>query len=130
MQQQPKLGWVILYVEDIARSLDFYTAALGLTIRFRTDDYAELDTGATALAVCSRSALAATSTGLPAEQLVGNGMEITLVYDDPEAAFAHAVANGAVPRKAPELTPWGQWVSYVQDPDGHLVELASAVDAP
>ncbi len=43
------------------------------------------------------------------------------------AAYAAAIAGGATPVAEPETMSWGQVVSYVQDPDGHLVELATTV---
>lgn len=47
-----KLGYVILYVADVGQTVDFYEAAFGLKRRFvhESGQYAELETGATALA--------------------------------------------------------------------------------
>ena len=47
-----QFGYTILYVPDVPASLAFYQAAFGLNTRFLHDsgDFAELDTGATALA--------------------------------------------------------------------------------
>ena len=53
----PSLGYVILYVNDVAASLAFYEKAFGLARRFFHDDngkaYGELETGATRLAFAS-----------------------------------------------------------------------------
>jgi lactoylglutathione lyase len=53
------LGYVILFVKDVAASLAFYEKAFGLTKRFFHDDngkaYGELETGATRLAFVSWS---------------------------------------------------------------------------
>ena len=53
----PSLGYVILYVNDVAASLVFYEKAFGLTRHFFHDDngkaYGELETGATRLAFAS-----------------------------------------------------------------------------
>jgi uncharacterized glyoxalase superfamily protein PhnB len=53
------------------------------------------------------------------------GIELALVTDDVEAAFARAVAAGATPVKNPEVMPWGQTVSYVRDANGVLVEICT-----
>ena len=47
-----KLGYTILYVSDVAASLQFHERAFGLTRRFlhESGTYGELDTGATTLA--------------------------------------------------------------------------------
>jgi uncharacterized glyoxalase superfamily protein PhnB len=52
-------------------------------------------------------------------------MEIALVAEDVRAAFATAVAAGAVPLMPPKEKPWGQTVGYVRDLNGALVELCS-----
>ena len=52
-----KLGYVIVYVADVAASLAFYEAAFGLKRRMLTPegDYGELDTGATTLAFAAQA---------------------------------------------------------------------------
>jgi len=69
----------------------------------------------------------AEETGRPIEDLKTGAM--TLAQNHPteaavDAAFAHAVACGATPVRAPFKTDWGGYSSYVADPDGHLWELA------
>jgi catechol 2,3-dioxygenase-like lactoylglutathione lyase family enzyme len=48
--------YVILIVEDLDRALRFYVNVLGLQLGHRSGDYAQLDTGATRLALYTRSA--------------------------------------------------------------------------
>src|SRR5690242_3249171 len=52
-----KLGYAILFVNDVAASLAFYELAFGLARRFFNDDkgkaYGELETGAACLAFAS-----------------------------------------------------------------------------
>ena len=43
--------YVILIVADLDRALRFYTGVLGLRLGHRSGDYAQLDTGATRLAL-------------------------------------------------------------------------------
>ena len=56
-----RFGYTILYVSDVAASLDFYERALGQRRRFvhESGQYAELDTGPTALALAARELAAA-----------------------------------------------------------------------
>ena len=124
----PSLGWILLYVTDVPASVRFYTQAVGLAVRFADDagQYTEMETGATTFALCDRS-LAADSSGLalsPPTTPTGN---VTFVVDDVAAAFERAVAHGATAVLGPTVKPWGQTISYVRDPDGHLVELATSV---
>lgn len=126
----PSLGWVLVYVDDVATAVSHYVSAYGLAIRFEHEsgDYAELETGPTTLALCSRD-LASQSTGLDltAASTSAPSTSITLVYDDVPSAFIHAVEHGARAIHEPVSKPWGQVSSYVADCDGNLVELASAV---
>ena len=124
-----RLGYTILYVEDVRRAVAFYEAAFGLRPKFvhEAGDFAELDTGTTSLAFSSRALMR--SLGKTPQPPSPNApcFEIALVVDDVPAALAHAVRQGARLLQAPEVTSWGQTVAYVADPDGFTVELCTAV---
>lgn len=128
----PALGYVILYVNNVASSLAFYEQAFGLTRRFFHDDngkaYGELETGATRLAFASvaqanehvnQSVLAAAPDKAPL------GVEIALTTPDVAALFQRAVKAGAASVSEPATKPWGQTVAYVRDCSGFLVELCT-----
>ena len=57
MTSPPSLGYVILYVNDVAASLHFYEQAFGLARRFFNDEegkaYGELESGPARLAFAS-----------------------------------------------------------------------------
>ena len=124
------LGYVIVYVPDVAAAVRFYEQAFGLARGFvhEAGDYAELATGQTRLAFTSH-ALGASAVPVaytPLElQRPPAGVELTLVADDVAAAFERAVAAGATPLAQPHDTSWGQTVSYVRDLVGTLVGIAS-----
>jgi lactoylglutathione lyase len=126
-----KLGYVILYVPDVAASVAFYEAAFGVACRFiHEGQYAELETGATALAFANETFTPTNDIfrrNRPAEQACG--AEIAFVADDVTAQYARAVKAGAQPAIEPTRKPWGQIVSYVRDNNGFLVEICSAVEA-
>ena len=46
-------------------------------------------------------------------------------FEEVDAAFRNAVANGAKPVLEPETEPWGQRTSYIADPEGNLIEIGS-----
>lgn len=123
-------AYTIVYVADVAASLDFWERAFGLQRRFLHESgaYGELDSGATALAFVDHST-ARDSVGhdyvVAADSKRPLGMEIGLSTADVAAAFDRAVAAGAAPLKAPTVKPWGQTVAYVRCPDGSLVELCT-----
>jgi catechol 2,3-dioxygenase-like lactoylglutathione lyase family enzyme len=125
-----RFGYTILYVADVAASLDFYERALGQRRRFVHDSgqYAELDTGDTALALAAHELAAANLPGVYRPQESSStrpAFEVCFVTQDVQGAFDRAITEGAESVTAPQTKPWGQDVAYVRDPDGNLVELAS-----
>ena len=117
--------YMILIVEDLDRALHFYTGVLGLRLAHCSGDYAQLDTGATRLALYTRSAMAKTlGISLDAPASNAPGFEIGFKVADVNAAFSELIARGAPPVVPPADRFWGQRTAYVRDPDGHLVEIA------
>lgn len=51
----PKFGNVLLRVQDLDRTLKFYTEVLGISKKMQMEDYVDMDTGATGLAFVSPS---------------------------------------------------------------------------
>ena len=128
----PSLGYVLLFVDDVAASIAFYEKAFGLTRRFFHDDngkaYGELETGATRLAFVSialaeeqlkQKVVAASPTTAPL------GVEIALTTPDVPALFRQAVKAGATIVCEPTTKPWGQIVAYLRDNSGHVIELCT-----
>jgi lactoylglutathione lyase len=129
-----KLGYTIIYVPNVAESLNFFKSAFGFSRRFlhESGDYGELETGETTLAFASHEL---GNINFPAGLVVASesgkplGIEIALVTPSVAEAHAKALAAGATELKAPESKPWGQVVSYVRCPDGTLVEICSPVSS-
>ena len=126
---QLRLGWVIVYVDDPAAASAFYERAFGLRGEFvaGSGTYAQLDTGPTRLAFAAYSLGDANfpcGVQRPAQSTPAN-VEIALVADDVDAAYARALDAGCSALAAPADKPQGQRVAYVRDPFGTLVELAS-----
>lgn len=121
--------YMILIVDDLDRTLQFYTAVLGISLGHRTGNYAQMDTGATRLGFYTREAMADT-LGMPLQAPAANapGFEIGFKVADVDAAFEELVGRGAPPVTPPTTRPWGQRTAYVRDPDGHLIELAQDLD--
>jgi lactoylglutathione lyase len=129
-----KFGYTIIYVTSVADTLAFYQAAFGFETRFlhEAGDYGELETGSTTLAFASHA--------LGEMNLAGRyqkvdrtadpfGVELAFVADDVPAAYAQAIAAGAISIQAPTEKPWGQVVGYVRSQEGSLIELCSPMGA-
>jgi len=124
-----KLGYVIVYVNNVEASLAFFEKAFGLSRGFLSEggEFGTLDTGTTALGFATHQ-VARTSVSqyvVAADSPVPLGMEVGLVTPNVAAACDRAVAAGAVLVQAPVTKPWGQTVAYVRAPDGTLVELCT-----
>lgn len=128
-----RLGWTILHVADVPATVDFYERAFGLARRFvdGSGEYAEMETGATALAFSAHALVARLGFEDPAGA-APYGTEIALVTDEDRVAEAYrrAVEAGADALIPPERKPWGQVVGFVRDPNGFTVEICSPVPAP
>jgi lactoylglutathione lyase len=124
------LGWVIVYVDDPAETAAFYERAFGLRGDFvaPSGTFAQLDTGPTKLAFAAYTLGESNFAGgvrRAATEGQPPNVEIALVADDVEAAYARALDAGCTSLAAPEDKPQGQRVAYVRDPFGTLVELAT-----
>jgi catechol 2,3-dioxygenase-like lactoylglutathione lyase family enzyme len=127
-----RFGYTILYVRDVAASLEFYERAFGQTRRLlhESGQYAELETGATTLAFASRELAASNlpeGASADARDEPPTVFEVCFVSDDVEADHTRAVEAGARTVSEPQVKPWGQHVAYVRDLEGNLIELASPV---
>jgi catechol 2,3-dioxygenase-like lactoylglutathione lyase family enzyme len=126
-----KFGYTIIYVKDVTASIEFFERAFGLKRRFiHESGYGELETGETALAFASHDLGSQNlSSGYiqadPSDRPLG--MEIALVTEDVDRAYAQALIAGATSIKKPLTKPWGQTVAYVRCPDGTLVEICSPI---
>jgi len=127
-----KYGYTIVYVSSVVETLEFYRDAFGFEIRFihESKKYGELDTGSTVLAFADHEMGEMNLNGKYLKSDMQNrpfGIELAFITEDIEAAFAQAIAKGAIAIKDPELKPWGQTVAYVRAIEGSLIELCTPV---
>jgi lactoylglutathione lyase len=117
------IGNVALDVTDLERSERFYVDVLGLEVlaRIDTPDVREIILGSSTGG--SQLLLARHSDGRPVE--AGGGMwKVYLDTDDSAGLFRKAVEAGAEPVAEPRhLERFKVTISFVRDPDGHLLEL-------
>lgn len=117
--------YVILIVDDLDRTLGFYTQVLGLRLGHRSGEYAQLDTGTTRLGFYTRTAMTqALGFSLTKPAADAAGFELGFKVADVDAAYTELIEKGAAAATPPTTRPWGQRTAYLRDPDGHLIELA------
>lgn len=125
-----KLGYILFYVDDVAKTMDFYARAFGLEKVFfhaESGQYGEMITGETHLGFVHHDT--ASTHDFVYEKMSATkasaAFEIGFVTTDVVVAFERAVKVGAVTVNQPKTKPWGQTVSYVRDLNGFLVEICS-----
>lgn len=128
-----KFTYSILYVKDVAKSIEFYENAFGFKRTFITpdNDYGELNTGETRLAFAAVSLaktnltagfIESTPTGKPF------GIEMGFVTENVTQVFEDAIKAGAIEVEKTKTKPWGQVVAYVKDIDGFLIEICTPME--
>ncbi|GAA6209430.1 VOC family protein [Cognatishimia sp. WU-CL00825] len=119
----------ILYVDDVAATLDFYQKAFGLTLGFlhESGDYGELKTGDTKLAFSSKKLMHSLGKSPGKADPQNPVFEIAFECEDVSQALATALSAGASLVQDAREEPWGQTTSYVSDPNGYLIEICSPV---
>jgi catechol 2,3-dioxygenase-like lactoylglutathione lyase family enzyme len=121
---------IMLGVEDLARSKQFYGDGLGCAIE---QDYPQfikfsLGDGSSSLALYQREA-AANEAGVSAEGSGFRGISFHYIVPSREAVdevVGKAVAAGGSVVKAAAAAAWGGYFGYFADPDGYLWKVASA----
>lgn len=124
-----KLRYVIVYVQDVRATVDFYASAFGVAPGFvhEAGDYAEMATGDTKLAFSAIALMQALGKPVAAKPPDLASFELAFEVADVGAAVARALAAGAVLVSAPAVMEWGQTIAYVRAPEGTLVELCTPV---
>ena len=118
------LATTVLYVNDVARVVEFYRHALGLEPRLYDEEngFAELgDDGRISVASHEAGSLMMEASYPKPEGGRVSGAELAFYATDVQAAFDRAVAAGGRPITAPRKMPWGQTVAYVEDPAGTVL---------
>lgn len=123
------MKYIILYVRNVEETMHFYRDILQLPVKMQVDTYVEFDTGMTTLSFNTRESVRQ-DIGLDvAENLMASStFEIGFVVEDVVATIEHLRQQQVVIVKEPVVKPWGQTVAYITDPDGHFIEICSAIE--
>lgn len=119
------VDYVIRYAGDLERSVAFYRDVLGLRFKFQRSGYAEFDTGPVRFGLFDRSKLPELLGRQPPAG--GPDGEVLFLVDDVDAE-ADRLRHAGVPiLSGPVDRPWGHRTLHLEDPDGHVVELAQEI---
>ncbi|HEV2413928.1 MAG TPA: VOC family protein [Candidatus Dormibacteraeota bacterium] len=116
-----RLNHVLLYVEDVGKSLDFYERRLGFKrVEVGLPDYAR---------VLAPDGYATIGLHLVSRQPTppwNEGLRLYLEVEELDSFCASLAADGVEFEQMPEDMPWGWRHAYLKDPDGHLLSLYRA----
>jgi predicted lactoylglutathione lyase len=120
-----RVSLITLGVEDVARATAFYMALGWQPAAESLEEISFFQLRGQVLALYPRELM---SEDLDRTMGEGPG-SIALAQNvrlrsDVDRLFAEAVSAGATPLRMPHDTPWGGYVAYVADPDGHAWEFA------
>ena len=120
-----RIGYVILYVDDLDRSIGFYRDLLGLAFKFAQAGYAEFATQGTRFALYERARL----PGLIGRAAAGGDPAVELVFlvGDVDAEAERLGQAGVEVLSGPVDRAWGHRTLHLLDPDAHVVELAQEI---
>jgi uncharacterized protein len=129
---KPHITMITIGVDNLQRSLEFYRDGLGLPTQgiigteFEYGAVAFFDLNAgLKLAIWPRASIVKDS-GIPLGAASATEMTIghnVATKEEVDSVMAQAKAAGAVIVKPGQITFWGGYAGYFQDPDGHLWEV-------
>ena len=112
------VGYVILFVDDMTRSVGFYRDTLGVPVRFEDPNWTELDTAGTTVALHLAGDDKASAGGSP--ELVFQVEDVL----DTRTRLAEGGLAIEAPKVVHEAGPDQVGVSCLfKDPDGHTVSV-------
>ncbi len=127
-----KFAYTILYVENVAKTLNFYINAFGFEEKLLTPekDYGEVNSGNTTLAFASlelgrsnfkKGFIKSEPSNSPF------GIELAFTTKDVDKSMDLAITNGATLLEESVNKPWGQVVGYLRDPNGFILEICTPI---
>jgi lactoylglutathione lyase len=121
-----QVGYVILFVADLERSVAFYRDVLGLPFKLQGDGYVEFATEGSRFGLYDRNRLGEL-TGQGPQAPGAPGGEVVFLVGDVDAEAERLRVAGVTVLKGPVDRPWGHRTLHLEDPDGFVVELAEEI---
>ena len=120
-----RVDYVIRFVRDLGRSVEFYRDVLGMKPRILGDGYVEFDTDNVKFGLYERAKLPELIESAP--EAGGPDGEVVFVVEDVDAWVERLDTNGIEVLSGPTDRPWGHRTVHLTDPDGLIVELAQEI---
>lgn len=126
------LGYMVLFVDDFDRALTFYSEKVGFPVRLRAEGYAEFAIEGAKFALLARSRVSKLAGDAHAGRPAPGAHEsaVTFLVEDVDRTYRELSGRGVPFLGTPQDRAWGQRTVYFQDPEGHLVEVATNLQRP
>lgn len=122
----PNVGAITLFVENPARSKEFYARAFGATVVHEDAQSVAFAFDGTIVNLLDRGEAAGLVEPAPvAPAGAGATALLTVSVEDVDAACAALAERGVSILNGPQDRPWGIRTAAFADPDGHAWELAA-----
>ena len=121
-----QLGYAILFVRDLERSVAFYRDVIGLPFKLQGDGYVEFATQGAKFGLYDRNRLQEL-TGQGTDPPDHPGGEVVFLVEDVDAEAERLREAGATILRGPVDRAWGHRTLHLEDPDGFVVELAGEI---
>ena len=121
-----QLGYAILFVRDLERSVAFYRDVIGLPFKLQGDGYVEFATEGARFGLYDRNRLGEL-TGQGTDPPDHPGGEVVFLVEDVDAEAERLREAGATILRGPVDRAWGHRTLHLEDPDGFVVELAGEI---
>jgi lactoylglutathione lyase len=116
-----KIGFVRVFVTDLAKSLEFYNKTLGMEIDYTDNkNWAQFKSGEDVSLAIEACAADHEEHG---SKLVGRFVGVTLMVDDMDDTFKRLRTSGVQFTGEPEKQHWGGTLAHLKDPDGNILTL-------
>lgn len=117
-----------LFADDLSKTVDFYTGALGFELVRKEKGYASVRLGAVEFGLGTVDGLPASHYFRPeiATQRRGLGTEIVIEVNDVNAIFENVKRSGVKILTPLAKRPWGLTDFRIADPDGYYLRISSS----
>ncbi|MFJ8750539.1 VOC family protein [Streptomyces sp. NPDC102441] len=117
---------VRIITADVARLVDFYERATGVSADWSNEDFAEIGTGSATLAIGSTRTvpLFAPGSARPGDN---HSVILEFLVDDVDGVYENLTGFVEDFVNEPTTMPWGNRALLFRDPDGNLVNFFTPV---